>query len=103
MCRRATTARWVAAGVLAASTVTAQAQAVAEARSNVFNDPFVQVTAGLVGCPVPDAPGVTPQEARELAHDRAQRGVSCWLDGRCRLPNAYLYDAEIIPRVQQGR
>ena len=102
MCRRATTARWVAAGVLAASTVTAQAQAVAEARSNVFNDPFVQVTAGLVGCPVPDAPGVTPQEARELAHDRAQRGVSCWLDGRCRLPNAYLYDAEIIPRVQQA-
>ena len=80
MRRRATAAGWVvagwvAAGLLAASTASAQAQAVAEARSNVFNDPFVQVTAGLVGCPVPDGPGVTPQEARELAHDRAQRGV----------------------------
>ncbi len=74
----------------------------AQTRSNVFNEPFVQVMAGLPGCPVPDPPGVTPQELRELAHDRAQRGVSCWLDGRCRLPNAYLYDAEIIPRVQQA-
>ena len=51
---------------------------------------------------MPDPPGVTEQEARELAHDRAQRGVSCWLAGRCRLHNAYLYDAEIIPRVQQA-
>lgn len=28
--------------------------------------------------------------------------MSCWLDGRCRLPNAYLYDAEIIPRVARA-
>ncbi|WP_395701890.1 BON domain-containing protein [Aquabacterium sp.] len=74
----------------------------AQSRSNVFNDPFVQVTAALPACPVPDAPGVTPEEAKELAHDRAQRGVSCWLAGRCRLHNAYLYDAEIIPRVQKA-
>jgi BON domain len=78
------------------------AAAPAQTRSNVFNDPFVQATAGLPSCPVPDPPGVTEQEARELAHDRAQRGVSCWLAGRCRLPNAYLYDAEIAPRVQQA-
>ena len=76
--------------------------AVAQPRSNVFNDPFVQATSGLPSCPVPDGPGVTEQEARELAHDRSQRGTSCWLAGRCRLPNAYLYDAEIIPRVQQA-
>lgn len=86
--------------LLAALGLTPHAQA--QTRSNLFNDPFVQVTGGLAACPVPDPPGVTPQEARELAHDRAQRGVSCWLDGRCRLPNAYLYDAEIIPRVQQA-
>jgi hypothetical protein len=86
--------------LLAALVFTPHAQA--QTRSNLFNDPFVQVTAGMPACPVPAPPGVTPQEARELAHDRAQRGVSCWLDGRCRLPNSYLYDAEIIPRVQQA-
>ena len=78
------------------------AQAQAPARSNVFNDPFLPATAGLPTCPVPEGPGVTEQEARELAHDRAQRGVSCWLAGRCRLPNAYFYDAEIVPRVAQA-
>jgi hypothetical protein len=78
------------------------AAAMAQPRSNVFNDPFVQVTSGLPSCPAPEPPGVTEQEARELAHDRAQRGVSCWLAGRCRLANAYLYDAEIAPRVPQA-
>lgn len=68
-------------------------------RSNVFGDPFVQITGGLPSCPAPEPPGVTEQEAREQAHDRSQRGVSCWLAGRCRLHNAYLYDAEIAPRV----
>ena len=72
----------------------------AQPRSNVFNDPFLQVTSEMPSCPAPEPPGVTEQEARALAHDRAQRGVSCWLAGRCRLPSAYLYDVEIIPRVQ---
>jgi hypothetical protein len=72
----------------------------ARERANRFGDPFVGITSALPRCPVPDAPGVTAQEAAEQAHDRAQRGVSCWLAGRCRLPNAYLYDAEIIPRVR---
>ena len=88
--------------LLVAALIVLHAQAETGSRSNVFNDPFVQVTAGLPACPIPDAPGVTTQQARELAHDRAQRGVSCWMDGRCRLPNAYLYDAEIVPRVKQA-
>jgi hypothetical protein len=87
------------AGLVAASS---QAQTPQPARRNVFNDPFVAITAGLPGCPEPEPPGVTEEEARELAHDRSQRGVSCWLAGRCRLHNAYLYDAEIMPRVQQA-
>jgi len=91
-------ARRFAATLLLAAGVGVSAQP----RSNVFNDPFLQVSSALPACPVPDSPGVTEQEARELAHDRSQRGVSCWLAGRCRLPNAYLYDAEIIPRVQQA-
>ncbi|HJV96783.1 MAG TPA: BON domain-containing protein [Albitalea sp.] len=91
-------ARRFAAALLLAAGLGASAQP----RSNVFNDPFLQVTQALPACPVPEPPGVTEQEARQLAHERSQRGVSCWLDGRCRLPNSYLYDAEIIPRVQQA-
>ncbi len=87
---------------LALAALTAGGGAWAQARSNVFNDPFLQVSGDLPACPVPDPPGVTEQEAREQAHDRSQRGTSCWLAGRCRLPNAYLYDAEIIPRVQKA-
>ncbi len=89
-------------GLLGALLLAVPAHGDEPSRSNVFNDPFVQVTAGLAACPVPDAPGVTEQEARDSAHDRSQRGVSCWLAGRCRLANAYLYDAEIIPRVRQA-
>ena len=70
-----------------------------DARSNPFDDPFVTVTQGLAGCPVAEGPLLTEEQIRAEAHDRAQRGTSCWLAGRCRLHNAYLYDKEIIPRV----
>jgi hypothetical protein len=85
---------------LAAIALLALGSAWAGERRNVFDDPFVAVTAGLPGCPVPEGPGYTEAQAREAAHDRAQRGVSCHLAGRCRLPNAYLYDKEIVPRVK---
>lgn len=75
------------------------ASALGQIRINPFNDPFVQVTAAVASCPVPAPPAYDEQEFRDAAHERAQRGTSCWLDGRCRLHNAYLYDAEIIPRV----
>ena len=67
---------------------------------NPFDDPFLQITSGMPGCPVPEVPLYTAEEFRHLDHERSQRGVSCWLAGRCRLNNAYLYDAEIIPRVK---
>src|SRR5664279_600197 len=67
---------------------------------NPFHDPMLQVTRGLPDCPEPEVPLYTVKEFRALAHERSQRGVSCWLAGRCRLPNGYLYDAEIIPRVE---
>ena len=66
---------------------------------NPFHDPMLQVTRGMPSCPVPEEPLYTEAEYRNLAHERSQRGVSCWLAGRCRLPNGYLYDGEIIPRV----
>jgi hypothetical protein len=67
---------------------------------NPFHDPFLQLTSGLAACTTPEEPVYGADELKALAHERSQRGVSCWLAGRCRLHNAYLYDAEIIPRVR---
>ncbi|RID96877.1 BON domain-containing protein [Simplicispira hankyongi] len=72
-----------------------------EPRSNAFGDPFLQVTDAMPGCPMPEGPLYTAQQVRELAHVRAQHGGSCYSAGRCRLPNSYLYDADIAPRLQR--
>jgi len=45
---------------------------------------------------------MTEAEARAEAHVRVERGTRCYLDGHCRLPNAYQYDSEIIPRVKKA-
>lgn len=71
----------------------------ADERRNWFDDPFIQVTAAMPACPVPDAPLLTEEQMQREAHYRAERGTSCYQAGRCRLPNAYLYDKEIAPRV----
>ena len=88
--------------MLAAALVAVMALPVpAQERKNWFDDPFVQVTAALPGCAVPAPPGMTEAEMRAEAHVRAQHGTSCYRVGRCRLPNSYLYDKELIPRVAQ--
>lgn len=94
------TAAWsaVAATLLGASQAVAAEEAGGE-RRNWFDDPFVQVTAAMPACPVPEAPQLTEEQMRREAHYRAERGTSCYQAGRCRLPNAYLYDKEIAPRV----
>jgi hypothetical protein len=76
--------------------------ALAADRTNFFNDPFIQVTRALPSCPVPAGPLFSAEEVKAEAHARSQRGVSCYMAGRCRLSNAYLYDREIIPRVEQA-
>jgi hypothetical protein len=81
-------------------TVSPPAVQAEDLRRNPFDDPFIVVTDGLSGCPVPDVPVFTEDQFRAEAHDRSQRGVSCWMAGRCRLHSAYLYDREIIPRVR---
>jgi hypothetical protein len=75
-----------------------------EARRNVFDDPFVQLTSAIpvAECPTPPGPSMTDAEAKAQAHGRIERGTSCFQSGRCRLPNAYLYDKEIMPRVQKA-
>ena len=96
---------WLLGALIFTAGSTADAQTpyvVAEAIKNVFDDPFVQITTGIRNCPTPEGPGYTTQEARLQAHYRAERGTSCYRDGRCRLPNAYLYDKEIMPRVEKA-
>ena len=74
----------------------------AQERTNHFNDPFLQLTHGIADCPVPEGPLLTEAEARAQAHSRVERGTSCFQSGKCRLPNSYLYDKEIIPRVKKA-
>lgn len=90
---------FVAMALLASGLVSAADD---EPRRNVFNDPFQQLTRGRADCPVPPGPLLTEAEAKAQAHGRIERGTSCYRAGRCRLPNSYLYDAEIIPRVQKA-
>lgn len=90
--------RWLTIAALAGMTAP-PAQAADGDRSNAFDDPFIQITSALPNCPVPAGPLYSAEQVRAEAHDRAQRGTSCHLAGRCRLANAYLYDKEIIPRV----
>jgi hypothetical protein len=87
---------------LAAALMFAAGPASAEERANYFNDPFIQVTNGIPSCPVPEGPLITEAQRREQAHGRIERGTTCFQAGRCRLPNAYLYDTEIIPRVKKA-
>ena len=91
---------------LAAATVFGLGANCVFAQSPASQDPFEQVTANIPGCPVPAPPSYqnTATEAfqqRFEAHWRGERGTSCYLSGRCRLPNSYLYDKEIIPRVKK--
>lgn len=74
---------------------------IAEPRSNFFGDPFEQMTSAIEACPVPEGPMLTEAEARAESHGRIERGTSCFQSGRCRLPNAYLYDKEIVLRVKR--
>jgi hypothetical protein len=88
------------ATMFAVFAVTAAHAQKAEKAGNLFGDPFVQVTGAMPGCPVPRGPYITAEQARVQQHVRSQHGGSCFRVGRCRLPNSYLYDAEIVPRVQ---
>jgi hypothetical protein len=87
--------------VLLPALFTFSALAAAQQRTNYFDDPFLAVTSAIANCPVPAPPGMTAEELAKEAHVRAQHGNSCYRSGRCRLPNSYLYDKELLPRVAQ--
>jgi hypothetical protein len=88
--------------VLAAQWVhAADASGVAVARVNHGNDPFVRISQAVPDCPEPLGPMETDEEWLGESHYRIERGNSCWVEGRCRLSNAYLYDHEIAESVQR--
>jgi BON domain len=64
-----------------------------------FDDPFMQITNGIAACPVQERAKLSPEEIRAETHWRSERGTSCYRAGRCRHPNAYLYDNELATRV----
>jgi hypothetical protein len=94
--------QFLTAGAHAQAAAPTSASSAPAERRNWFDDPFVVATNGLPGCPVPDPPLMTEAEMQHDTHWRAERGTSCYRSGRCRLPNAYLYDKEIAPRVVQA-
>jgi BON domain len=71
-------------------------------RVNPFNDPFIEITHGHPHCAEPRPPSLTVKQMESEAHARVERGTRCYQDGRCRLPNSYQYDKEIIPRVKKA-
>ena len=72
------------------------------ADQSAFNDPLLQVTDGIQACPRQEATRIPASQVQSEAHWRAERGTSCYVSGRCRLPNSYLYDQEIVPRVKKA-
>lgn len=62
-------------------------------------DPFAQATNAFKGCPAASPPLVTPEQMRIIAHERAERGTYCALEGRCEPGGAYHRDPEVNERV----
>jgi hypothetical protein len=68
---------------------------------NRGHDPFFRISSGIADCPEPTGPRVTEAEYRREAHHRIEHGNHCWVEGRCRLPNAFQYDKEIAETLQR--
>ncbi|HEX4781215.1 MAG TPA: BON domain-containing protein [Usitatibacter sp.] len=90
---------------LVAATIPAMAAAPAPSaapKDNPFGDPFLEVSNGIRSCPQVKPPAMTDAQMQTESHARVERGTRCYVEGRCRLPNSYQYDREIIPRVRKA-
>ncbi|CAJ0687916.1 BON domain-containing protein [Ralstonia mannitolilytica] len=68
---------------------------------NRGNDPFFQISSGVANCPEPAGPRITEAEWKRDSHHRIEHGNHCWIEGRCRLPNAFAYDDEIAETAKR--
>ena len=67
---------------------------------NPYNDPPpLQATHAITPCPAPKVRILTPEQARREAHQRVERGTSCWLAGQCEAGGDYKHDGETNARV----
>jgi len=69
-------------------------------RTNWFDDPFFSISDEIAGCPEPLGPLVNEEEALAQSHHRNERGLRCYLEKRCRLPNSFAYDKDIAARIE---
>ena len=96
-----------ALAALAVGTASAQSSVQPGAREvpqNLFDDPFEQLSHDLPHCPEPVGPRAPESQRSAVAHNRIERGTTCWLAGRCRLAHSTDYDPGIaqalLPRLK---
>ncbi|WP_369804589.1 BON domain-containing protein [Cupriavidus sp. YR651] len=73
----------------------------AQTLRNFGDDPFLQVSQAISDCPEPAGPRISEDEWKRDAHHRIEEGNHCYVEGRCRLANAYRYDKDIAEAVQR--
>jgi hypothetical protein len=61
--------------------------------------PPLAATRGLPDCPQPKVRQLTPEQARREAHQRVERGTSCWLAGKCEAGGDYKDDDKVNAQV----
>jgi osmotically-inducible protein OsmY len=67
---------------------------------NYYSDPApLQATHGISDCAAPAVRVLSPEDARREAHQRVERGTSCWLAGTCEPGGDYKNDAVVNARV----
>ncbi|KHK54851.1 signal peptide protein [Ralstonia sp. A12] len=90
--------RCLAAALLLFSTPAIHAE---DDLQNRGHDPFFQISSGVANCPEPAGPRISEAEWKRDSHHRIEHGNHCWVEGRCRLPNAFSYDDEIAETAQR--
>ncbi len=68
---------------------------------NRGHDPFFQISSAIPDCPEPAGPRVSEAEWKRESHHRIEHGNHCWVEGRCRLPNAFAYDDELADSARR--
>ena len=63
-------------------------------------DPFAQATGGYPGCAATPPPLLTLAQLRVAAHERAERGTRCAMEGTCEPGGAYRRDGEVNENVR---
>jgi hypothetical protein len=63
-------------------------------------DPFARATAGDPACPEQPPPLLTPEDARNEAHVRVERGTRCGMDNTCEPGGTYKRDPELNEKMR---